>query len=214
MQKNARVVFVSCGDEQIGVFQVYDYLTERLVGIIWVTVLQSGFVYLKYMHNHIVLGDGKAGRLFASQLPVSALLFLFCFERELGIDLTSKALLIGGIDFHPWAARVAICGAAILLDALLALYIARIGLVCKYGLPSTATTMSVDLTVSTLAAALCGGYFYFKIMTASSLDIGMLPYLWVLRFFIPMSIFFHIGLGIGGVFMIWPVLRQVKKNEG
>ena len=190
------------------------FLVERLMGLFWVTVQQFCFACLKYAHDGIVLEGGRGGRLIASQLSAFALLSAFCFELELGIGLASKALLIGGTDYYPWAARITLCGTMILFDALLVLYIARIVRVYRHGLSSARPTLPGDMAVLASVAALCCGYMYFSITAAQRLGFDLDTYLWIGRFFIQISNFFYITLEVGGVLVIWSFLRQVMKDEG
>ena len=183
------------------------------MGIFWVTVQQFCFACLKYAHDGIVLGDGRARRLLVSQLLVFALLFVFCFEWELGIAVASKAMLIGGTDYYPWTVRFTICGMMILFDSLLVLYFARIVRVYRRGLSSARPTLPGDMAVSAFVAALCGGYLYFSITAARRLGFDLSTYLWIGRFFIQISNFFYIALEVGGALIIWSFLRQVRKDE-
>ena len=66
------------------------FLIERLMGLFWVGVQQFCFTCLKYAHDDIVLGDGKARKLLVFQLSAFALLVVFCFEPELGAFAEAK----------------------------------------------------------------------------------------------------------------------------
>ena len=190
------------------------FLIERLLGIFWVMVQQFCFACLKYVYDGIVLGNGRARILFISQFFAFVFLIVFCFEYELGISFPSSALLIDGSDYYPWTVRIVICGLMILFDCFLVLYFARIVRVYRRGLASARPTWPGDVLTVAFVATLCGGYIYTSIGAAARLGFDMYTYLWIGRFFIQISNFFYIALEVGGVFLVWSLLRQVVKDKG
>ena len=190
------------------------FLIERLMGIFWVTVQQFCFICLKYMHNRIVLGDGRIRKLLFPQLLAFVLLIVFCFEYELGISFPSKALLIGRIDYYPWTVRFVLCGLMILFDCLLVMYFARIVRIYRRGLASSRPTWPGDVLAVVFVAILCIGYIYTSIDAAMRLKFKMDEYIWIGRFFIQISNFFYIALEVWGLLLIWSFLKQVMKDEG
>ena len=192
---------------------MYDFLIERLMGLFWVMVQQFCFACLKYAHDNI-LGTVKIKKLLASHVIIFALLVLFCFEYELGIGFFSEWLIIGGIDYYPWAVRVTLCGAMIVFDSLLVLYFARIVRLYRRGPDAARTTWPADFAVVVFAALLCCGYLYASITSAERLRFDMDEYIWIGRFFITISNFFYIGLEVGGAFLTWSFLRQLLLDKG
>ena len=189
------------------------FLIERLMGLFWVMVQQLCFACLKYAHNCVV-GTRETGKLLLSQGFAMALLAVFCFEYELGIGFPSKALLIGKVDYYPWAVRITLCGAMILFDSLLVLYFARIVRLYRRGLSAARPTLAADLAVLAFVVVLCGGYLYGSIASAQRLRFNMFHYIWIGRFFIQISNFFYIILEVGGALLAWSFLRRLLRDKG
>lgn len=188
------------------------FLIERGMGLFWVLVQQCCFVCIKYAHDDIARGDGKAARLAASQVAAAALLAAFCFAREAGLPGAAAYLVRDGGDYYPWSVRIALCGAMILFDSLLVLYFYRIVRIYRNGLAARRPTLPGDCAVLLSVAALCVWYVAASVGAAGRLGLDMWQYTWIGRFFIQISNFFYIALEVGGAVLFWRFYAKLRQE--
>ncbi|MDR3254269.1 MAG: hypothetical protein LBT31_01705, partial [Synergistaceae bacterium] len=142
-----------------------------------------------------------------------ALLCALAFERELGIAPFSSLLQIRGRDFYPWAVRVALCCGMILFDALIVLYICRIGRVYRRGFSgSERPTWPGDATVSAAVILLCVAFVAQSVSTTLKHDLPFENYIWMERAFLPLSNFFYVSLEATGAIALFRVWRIMEKG--
>lgn len=185
------------------------FMIERLMGLFWVSIQQACFVCIKYAHDDIVNGNGRARRIAASQAAVFVLLAVLSFERELGCGFISQKLVTQGMDYYPWAVRITICAAMILFDSLLVLYFWRITKVYRNGIQAARATLPGDIAVTIATLALGACYIVFSMSASEKFGFGIEQYKWIGRFFIQISNFFYIALEVGGAIMFWLFLKKL-----
>lgn len=183
------------------------------MGLFWVLIQQVCFGGIKYVYESLLHPTQGARKYLLQQAFIFGVLCVLAFERELGVPFLSSILTRPHGDFYPWAIRIALCGAMILFDSLLVLYIYRVYRLYRDGLTAAGPTWATDGAVVVAVVSLCVVYVWQSIEATAALNIPMANYRWIGRAFIQLSNFFYVPLESGAAVLLYLFWRALRKKR-
>ncbi|MDL2264431.1 hypothetical protein LJC31_07255 [Synergistaceae bacterium OttesenSCG-928-I11] len=193
------------------------FLLQRFFGLFWALIQQICFVWLKRTHDNLAFEKKNHGVFYLTQCAIFLFLSLLCFARDLGFDPAVGAASTSWRSLYPWQGTitvccVVVCAAMVYFDAMLVVYAHRLHRIYRGGVAAARKTLPVDVAVFALVFGFAGLYLVGSEHAVAALDIPVIGYIRIRRFFIQISNLSYVILEVSAACIFYRLYREMQKR--